>query len=128
VKALDRALVRDLARLRAQVLTLSLVVAAGASVFVAMKVTVDALDGGRSEYFRAQRFGDLFASLKRAPRALLADIAAVDGVAQVDGRVVGDVPAFLPGHVQPSTVHVQSIDPRAAAPLDAVRLRAGRMP
>lgn len=128
MKALDRALVRDLVRLRAQVLTLSLVVAAGASVFVAMKVTVDALDGGRTEYFRAQRFGDLFASLKRAPRALLADIAAVDGVAQVDGRVVGDVPAFLPGRVQPSTVHVQSIDPRAAAPLNAVRLRAGRMP
>src|SRR5262249_17879058 len=120
MKALDRALFRDLGRLRSQVLTLSLVVAAGASVFVAMKVTVDALESGRAEYFRAQRFGDLFASLKRAPRAALADIAAVPGVAQVEGRVVGDVPAFLEGRTQPSTVHLVSLDARATAPLDAV--------
>ena len=86
MRALDRALFRDLGRLRAQVLTLSLVVAAGASVFVAMKLTVDALDGARAEYFRAQRLGDLFGSLKRAPRALLPDLAAISGVAQVDAR------------------------------------------
>ena len=55
MRALDRALFRDLGRLRAQVLTLSLVVAAGACVFVAMKLTVDALDGARATYFRAQR-------------------------------------------------------------------------
>jgi putative ABC transport system permease protein len=128
MKALDRALFRDLSRLRAQVLTLSLVVAAGASVFVAMKVTVDALETGRAEYFRAQRFGDLFASLKRAPRAVLTDLASVPGVAQVEGRVVGDVPAFLAGHAQPSTVHLVSIDARGVAPLNAVRLRAGRLP
>src|SRR5438270_774699 len=83
MKALDRALLRDLGRLRAQVLTLSLVVACGAGVFVAMKLTVDALDGARTDYFRAQRFGDLFGGLKRAPRALLADLAAVDGVARM---------------------------------------------
>lgn len=128
MKALDRALFRDLVGLRAQVVTLSLVVAAGASVFVGMKVTVDALDGGRAEYFRAQRFGDVFASLKRAPRALLSDLAAISGVAQVDGRVVEEVPVLLPGRAQPSTVHLVSIDPREAAPLDAVRLRAGRLP
>ncbi|HEY2747058.1 MAG TPA: ABC transporter permease, partial [Polyangia bacterium] len=128
MRALDRALFRELGRLRSQVLTLSLVVAAGASVFVAMKVTVDALDGARAEYFRAQRFGDLFAQLKRAPRALLFDLAAVSGVAQVEGRVVGDVPVFLPGRAQPATVHLVSIDPRARAPLDAVRVRAGRLP
>jgi putative ABC transport system permease protein len=128
MKALDRALVRDLGRLRAQVLTLSLVVAAGAGVFVAMKLTVDALDGARTEYFRAQRFGDLFGGLKRAPRALLPDLAAVDGVAQLDGRVAGDVPMFVPGVDQPATVHLASIDPHATSPLGALRIRQGRMP
>jgi putative ABC transport system permease protein len=128
MKALDRALFRDFARLRAQVLTLSLVVAAGASVFVSMKLTVDALDGARSEYFRAQRLGDLFVSLKRAPRAVLPDLAAISGVAQLDGRVVGEVPVFFQDRPQPATVHMVSLDPRARAPLDAVRLRRGRLP
>jgi putative ABC transport system permease protein len=128
MKALDRALFRELSRLRSQVATLALVVAAGASVFVAMKITVDALDGGREAYFRAQRLGDLFLTVKRAPRTVLADLAAVSGVAQVEGRVVGDVPVFLDGHDQPATVRLASIDPHAIAPLNAVRIRRGRLP
>jgi putative ABC transport system permease protein len=128
MKALDRALVRDLGRLRAQVLTLALVVACGAAVFVAMQLTVDALDGARESYFRAQRFADLFASLKRAPRSLLGDLAAVSGVAELEGRVVGDVPVYLTGKPQPATVHLVSLDPEAKAPLDALRIRRGRMP
>jgi putative ABC transport system permease protein len=128
MKALDRALIRDLVRLRAQVLTLGLVVACGAAVFVAMKMTVDALDGARSEYFRAQRFADLFVTLKRAPRSLVAELAAISGVAEIEGRVVGDVPLILPGKAQPATVHLVSLDPRASAPLDAVRIRKGRLP
>jgi putative ABC transport system permease protein len=128
MKALNRALLRDFGRLRAQVLTLSLVVAAGAGVFVAMKLTVDALDGARGQYFRVQRFADLFGGLKRAPRAILLDLAAIDGIAQIDGRVAGDVPLFVPGHTQPATVHLQSIDAHAQKPLGTVRIRQGRLP
>src|SRR5260370_1016171 len=106
MKALDRALLRDLGRLRAQVLTLSLVVAAGACVFVAMKLTVDALDGARADYFRAQRFADLFVGLKRAPRALLPDLSAISGVAQLEGRVSGQVVVFVREHAQASTVRL----------------------
>lgn len=128
MKALDRALLRDLWRLRAQVLTLGLVVACGAAVFVAMKMTVDALDGARGAYFRAQRFADLFVTLKRAPRALVADLQAIDGVAELEGRAVGDVPVLFPGRAQPATIHLVSFDPRATAPLDGVRVRSGRLP
>jgi putative ABC transport system permease protein len=110
------------------VVTLSLVVAAGVAVFVAMKLTVDALEDARAAYFRAQRLADLFVSLKRAPRGLLGDLAALSGVAQIEGRVVGDAPVFIGKRPQPATVRLVSIDPRAAAPLDAVRIRSGRLP
>ncbi|HEY7955748.1 MAG TPA: ABC transporter permease [Polyangia bacterium] len=128
MKMLHRALFRDLFHLRAQVLTLALVVACGASVFVAMQRCADALSGARASYFRAQRLADVFGSLKRAPRTLLSDLDAVSGVAQIDGRVVGDVPVFLDGRAQPATVHLVSLDPAISSPLDAVRLRSGRLP
>jgi putative ABC transport system permease protein len=128
VPALWTALFRDLGRLRAQVATLSLVVAAGTAVFVSMKLTVDVLDAARAEYFRAQRFADVFASAKRVPRAVLGDLRAIPGVAQAEGRIVGDAPMYLPGRSQPATVHMVSIDHRIGAPLDAIRLREGRMP
>jgi putative ABC transport system permease protein len=126
MRALDRSLFRELSRLRAQVATLSLVVAAGATVFVAMKVTVDALEGAREQYFRAQRFADLFVSLKRAPRSVAADLAAISGVAQVDVRIAGEVPMFVPGRTQAASVRLMSIDPRAIAPLNSVRIREAR--
>jgi putative ABC transport system permease protein len=128
MRALDRALLRDFARLRAQVVTLSLVVAAGATVFVAMKLTVDALEDGRASYYRAQRLADLFDSLKRAPLGVVPQLQAISGVAQIEGRVVGDAPVFVAGHSQPATVRLVSLDPRATAPLDALRLRQGRLP
>ena len=128
MKALDRALLRDLRRLRAQVLTLGLVVACGASVFVALKGTIDTIVRARDDYFRAQRLADVFVTLKRAPRATLADLAAIPGVALVEGRVAGDVPVFLDRGGEPATVHLVSLDPRAPAPLDDVRVRRGRLP
>jgi putative ABC transport system permease protein len=128
MKALDRALFRDFARLRAQVVTLSLVVAAGATVFVAMKVTVDALDGARAQYFRAQRFSDLFVSCKRAPRALLPDLSQISGVAELEGRVKGSAQMFVRPGAPPATAQLVSLDPRAVAPMNAVRIRRGRLP
>ncbi len=128
MKALDRALFRDLVRLRAQVVTLSLVVAAGASVFVSMKLTVDALDGGRDAYYRAQRLADVFAACKRAPRTLLGDLANISGVAELDGRVADDITVLVPGHAFAATVRLVSLDPYATLPLDGVRLRQGRLP
>ncbi|HEX4456707.1 MAG TPA: ABC transporter permease, partial [Polyangia bacterium] len=74
------------------------------------------------------RLGDLFATAKRAPRTVLPELAAISGVAEVDGRVVGDVPVFVVGQPQPATVRFVSLDPSAAAPLDAVRIRRGRLP
>jgi putative ABC transport system permease protein len=128
MQALDRALLRDFARLRAQVVTLSLVVAAGATVFVAMKLTVDALEEARGEYYRAQRLADLFDSLKRAPLEVVPQLAAISGVAEVEGRVVGDAPVFVGKRPQPATVRFVSLDLRKTAPLNALRLRRGRAP
>ncbi len=53
------------------------------------------LEASRDSFFAETRFADLLVHLDCAPRALLERIAALPGVARVDGRVVSDVRLHL---------------------------------
>jgi putative ABC transport system permease protein len=86
--ALDLKLVRDLKRLWAQALAISLVVAGGVAVLVAMVGTIRSLEETRDAYYERYQFADVFAQVKRAPKKLLAQIAEIPGVAAVDVRIV----------------------------------------
>ena len=60
---LNRKLVRDLSRLRGQLLTIALVVAAGVAAFVTMRSAHEALVDSRASFYAEERFGDVFAYL-----------------------------------------------------------------
>ena len=61
---IDRKLLRDLSQLRGQVITISLVVAAGVASFVTLQGTFSSLESSKSAYYERQRFADVFAQLK----------------------------------------------------------------
>src|SRR5688572_17452204 len=88
VSALDRKLLRDLARLRGQVITIALVVACGIASYVTMKSAYDSLVHSRDRYYAEYRFGDVFATCERAPLALRPRLEAIPGVARVQTRIV----------------------------------------
>ena len=81
---IDRKLLRDLSQLRGQVITISLVVAAGVASFVTLQGTFSSLESSKSAYYERQRFADVFAQLKRAPNQIVDDLEAIEGVAEVD--------------------------------------------
>lgn len=127
MKALDRKLFRDLLDLRGQVLTIALVVACGISSYVTMRTAYDSLLHSRDRYYTEQRFADVFASLKRAPRPVQARLEAVAGVAQLDTRVVEHVLVPLPGVTRPASGTVVSYDARArGSRLNDVYIKRGR--
>ena len=53
---LDRKLLRDIAAMRGQVITIALVVAAGVAVFVASVSTFNSLQSGRDRFYANARF------------------------------------------------------------------------
>ena len=67
ISHLDRKLLRDLRRMKGQALAVSLVIACGLAMLIMSRSLIQSLDGARAEYYRAQRFSDVFAGLKRAP-------------------------------------------------------------
>ena len=53
---LDRKLLRDLKRLRGQIVTIALVVGSGVASFVGLRSTVGSVERSRDVYYERQRF------------------------------------------------------------------------
>ena len=128
MSALTRMLLRDLWRLRGQVLAISLVVACAVASYVAMHSTYRSLLLSRDDYFARYRFADVFASFKRAPERLADEIRRIPGVAAVQTRIVVDVILDVPGLREPATGRLVSIPERRGAILNDLCLRQGRYP
>ena len=126
MKALHRKLLRDLVHLRGQMVAISLVVACGVAVFVTTRTAYDSLLISQATYYANYRFADVFASLKRAPDALAARVAAIPGVGVVRTRIVFDVILDVPGLEEPATGRLVSIPEHRAPILNDVYLRRGR--
>jgi putative ABC transport system permease protein len=128
MRALTRKLVRDLWHTRSQGLAIALVIAAGVAMFVAYFSTFDSLALARQTYYDRFRFADIFVALKRAPLAVVGELAAIPGVAHVTPRVVADVVLDMPGLVEPATGRLISIPARDRPILNEPFLRRGRRP
>jgi putative ABC transport system permease protein len=126
VRALDHKLVRDLWRLKGQMLTIALVVAAGIAAFVTLRGTYTSIQEARAAYYERQRFGDVFAGLERAPSSLLSRIEQVPGVSRADGRVVEPAMMPLPEVAEPLRALVISVGDEELQTLNRLHLRDGR--
>ncbi|HYW92304.1 MAG TPA: ABC transporter permease [Gammaproteobacteria bacterium] len=127
-RALDRKLLRDLWRLRAQGVAIALVIAGGVATYLMAASTLDSLQRTEGRFYREYRFGEVFASLKRAPESVAAQIRAIPGTARVETRVLGQARLQLPGFPDPVTAVVVSIPDRGQPALNRLYLRSGRLP
>lgn len=128
VKALDRKLLRDLRTLWSQTLTLSLVLAMGVAAFVATFSAYASLAGARDRFYAESRFADVFATIKRAPLAVRADIEALPGVAQVHTEVAQVARMALPSTRDPIMGLLVGLERGAPPQLNRVTVRSGRWP
>jgi putative ABC transport system permease protein len=126
VRALNRKLLRDLSRSRAQILSIAAVVACGVASVIAMRSTLDSMQLARDRYYATSRFPNVFASLKRAPERVASRIAEIDGVAAVDTRVAADALLRVPELAESATGHFVSIPDDGQPLLGTLYIRRGR--
>lgn len=126
MQALDRKLFRDLWRIKGQALAISMVIAVGVLMLIAYLSNFNSLQSTRDAYYERQRFGHVFATLKRAPLSLGNRISAIPGVAQAETRVVFDVALDVEGLAEPATGRLVSIPERKREIVNDVVLVRGR--
>jgi putative ABC transport system permease protein len=128
VTILTRKLLRDLRRLKWQMAAIALLVACGVSVAVMAFSAQKALVTAQRNYYRQTAFGDLFATATRAPRALVAELARIDGVLLVDARAVKTGLMEVPGQMRPATARLIALPDDERRSLNRIVLVAGRLP
>ena len=128
MSVLDRKLLRDLWRLKAQVFAIALVMAAGVMTLVLGLGTYQSLDETRTAYYERQRFADVFAVARRAPERLRAEIAEIPGVAAVETRIVDAAVLDIEGMVEPASAQLVSLPDDGAPALNSLYMRSGRTP
>lgn len=128
MRTLDIKLFRDLKRLRSQVLAIALVIAGGMASFVLTIGSFRSLDETRITYYERYRFADVFASAKRAPKALAERIAELPGVAAVETRISRLALLDIPNQREPATGHLVSLPESRQPYLNQLHMRVGRLP
>lgn len=127
MRALHIKLLRELRRLWAQVASIALVIAAGVAALIIGIGTYQSLEQTRADYYARNSFADVFVGVVRAPRSLLAEIAAIDGVLSVEGRISRLAQADIAELPEPASVLLISL-PEGPQLLNQLHLRSGRMP
>src|SRR6056297_1041421 len=97
MQALDKKLMRDFGRLWVQGLAIAVVLACGVAILLTAFGMNTALTDTRDAYYERNRFADIFAETRRAPRTLLPDIVEIPGVVAAEARVEGAAVLDLPG-------------------------------
>ncbi len=128
MKALDLKMWRDLWQMKSQMAAIALVLMCGLGTYIMFIATLNSLRLTQDSYYREYRFAGLFASLKRAPESLRERLQQIDGVAQVETRVVAPVRLDIPGFAEPVTGLMVSVSEAGAHGLNALHLRSGRLP
>lgn len=128
ISSLDRKLLRDLWKMKGQVLAIALVITCGVAAFIMMISTMDSLNVTREKFYREYRFAEAFASLKRAPEGLKEQIREIPGVNIVETRVVADVKLDIRGFEEPVTARLVSLPEESMPLLNGLFIRKGRLP
>jgi putative ABC transport system permease protein len=128
VSLLDRKLLRDLSSMRGQVITISLVIAAGIAVLVASISTYNSLVSARDRFYLNARFPQVFVTLKRAPLSLLSQISEIGGVIAAEPRIVRELIVDNRGSVLPISARMISIQNGGEEALVRLHMRRGAAP
>lgn len=121
---LHRKLRRDLLRLWTQVLTIGLVLGSAVGALVTTQACVHSLQQARETFYRDARMADVFASVRRAPRAVLPLFSGLSGVAQVQATLERPARLMLPGQVDAVMGHLVGVAQGQPLALNRVFLRA----
>lgn len=128
VKVLDIKLLRDLRRLWAQALAIAFVIAGGVATLIMAVGSYRSLDETRRTYYERHRFADVFATVRRAPKSVLIEIAMIPGVSAVEGKITKLALLDIPGFQPPVTAQIVSLPEQGEPVLNMLYLRTGRLP
>ena len=126
MKMLNVKLLRDVWRVKTQVITIALVVASAISGFIASLSTYESLKGLQTAYYEHARFAHVFVQVKRAPLAVQQDLLEIHGIGEIETNLTFDVVVDLAEVVEPVIGRMIALPGGGEPRLNRLTLTAGR--
>jgi putative ABC transport system permease protein len=128
IAALNRKLLREIARMKGQIATIALVVAGGIICFVSLRGTYASIEASRASYYDRYRFAHVFATAERVPESVAHRIEALPGVERVQTRIAKEATLPIEGMARPAYGRLLSLPASGVPTTNALYLRSGRFP
>lgn len=128
VNSLGIKLWRDLKSLKAQVITVGILVAAGVGLLISSWSAYRSLQYSRDDYYERFALADVFASVKRAPLFLTSQLEKIPGIRTIETRLVFEGLVDIQNQSEPAVGRFISIPDNGESVLNKIYLRNGRMP
>ena len=128
MQSLDRKLLRDMTRLWSQSLAIALVLAVGVAIMVMMGGAERSLRETRDTFYERNRFGDIFATVTRAPMDVLGRVEAIPGVRLAEASVSKYVILDINGMAAPATGQLISVPSAGVPKMNVPTLSRGQWP
>ena len=126
MEPLDRKLLRDIWRLRGQVLAIALVIGSGVAVLVMALATHASIKETTRAYYERYRFADVFAEVTRAPEFLVRRISEIPGVMAAESRISAFGNTEIADFAEPVVSRLISIPEGTQPRLNRLALQRGR--
>ncbi len=119
-------LLREVRHMSGQLIAIILVIGAGIANYVAFQSTHSSLVRSQQAYYAQSNFADVWVRVHRAPAALRERIMAIDGVTNVDLRVVAPVVIDIPGLPDPASGVVTGVPSQGQPLTNKLAMKSGR--
>jgi putative ABC transport system permease protein len=127
-RSLNRKILRELRQLRAQAVTIALLIICGLSLMISTRISYDSLHHARDDFYRDFHFADIFAEFQAAPRSITERLRDIPGLRLLEPRLMTEGLIEVEGQAEPAVGRMLSVPPEQTTRLNQIFVREGRLP
>ncbi|WP_084019455.1 ABC transporter permease [Desulfuribacillus alkaliarsenatis] len=120
-----RKLFRDLWLNKTAYIACLTVIIIGLMMYVSMAICYDNLETAKNRFYEEQNFADGFVKVRGMPITQVTQLERIEGIEQVQGRIVKDVRVYAPDRDENVYLRLVSVDPNKEVAINQVRIVDG---
>lgn len=112
MKKLDLRLLRSIKNSKGQFISITVTIIVAIVIFVSFSMVADKLRNSIFRYYEITNFSDITARVSKIPASAVEDLLSIEGIEDVQGRVVADVPLRVEDPDEKVMVRIVSVPPK----------------
>jgi len=112
MKKLDLRLIRSIKNSKGQFISITVTIIVAIVIFVSFSMVADKLRNSIFRYYEITNFSDITARVSKIPASAIDDLLSIEGIVDLQGRVVADVPLRVEDPDEKVRVRIVSVPPK----------------